>query len=68
LIVGIKGDPATPYDGAVDLRRRIRGSRLLTVEAPRHGGFGSGIECVDLFVSAYLVSTDLPPKGSVCRT
>ena len=68
LIVGVKGDPATPYDGAVDLRRRIRGSRLLTVEAPRHGGYAQGIACVDLLVNAYLVSMELPEKGSVCRT
>lgn len=67
LIVGVTHDPATPYAGAVDLRRRLGGSRLLTVESTQHGGFALGLPCVDDAVDRYLLSRTLPPRSMRCK-
>jgi len=67
LIVGTTGDPATPYDGAIDLHARLRRSRLLTLVSTEHAGYGKGIPCVDTHVDAYLVDRQLPPVGVRCR-
>jgi pimeloyl-ACP methyl ester carboxylesterase len=66
LIVGTTRDPATPYRGAKDLRRRLAGSRLLTVEGTRHGGYALGNVCVDRIVNRYLIARQLPPPGTRC--
>jgi pimeloyl-ACP methyl ester carboxylesterase len=67
LIVGVTHDPATPYAGSIDLRRRIAGSRVLTVESTRHGGFAQGLACVDGAVDRYLASRTLPPRSTRCK-
>jgi pimeloyl-ACP methyl ester carboxylesterase len=66
LIVGTTRDPATPYRGARDLRRRLAGSRLLTVDGTRHGGYAQGNPCVDLIVDRYLIARRLPGPGTRC--
>ncbi len=66
LIVGTTHDPATPYRGAQDLQRRIRRSRILTIDDTQHGGFAEGNTCVDITVSAYLLHRTLPDRGATC--
>lgn len=66
LVIGNTEDPATPYEGAQDLRRRLRGSRLLTFEATQHGAYGQGSACIDDAVNRYLVDLTLPPRGTRC--
>lgn len=66
LIVGTTRDPATPYAGARDLQRRLRGSRVLTYEGTEHGGYGRGHACVDDAVDAYLIDLTLPARGTRC--
>jgi pimeloyl-ACP methyl ester carboxylesterase len=66
LVVGTTRDPATPYRGAKDLRRRLAGSRLLTVEGTRHGGYAQGNLCVDRIVDRYLITRRLPPPATRC--
>jgi pimeloyl-ACP methyl ester carboxylesterase len=67
LIVGLTGDPATPYSGARDLHRRVKRSHLVTVEATQHGGYAQGLgRCLDDLVDAYLVDGDLPPDRAEC--
>jgi pimeloyl-ACP methyl ester carboxylesterase len=68
LIIGVTQDPATPYAGAVDLQRRIRGSRILTLDATQHGGYTSGILCIDTAVDAYLIERKLPPRNARCES
>jgi len=67
LIIGLTGDPATPYKGALDLQRRLKRSRVLTVDAAQHGGFARGFACVDEYVGNYFLTVELPPKGTVCE-
>jgi pimeloyl-ACP methyl ester carboxylesterase len=67
LIVGTTGDPATPYNGALDLQQRLQGSRLLTLVSTEHAGYAKGIHCIDDAVDAYLVSHALPKVGTRCK-
>lgn len=57
LIVQSERDAATPYEGAVELHRRLPGSRMIT-EAGRgsHGLISFWNECVTARVDRYLVS------------
>lgn len=68
LVIGTTGDPATPYAGARDLRRRLGGSRLLTFVSTEHGSYGKGIACIDDEVDRYLIARRLPPRGARCKT
>ncbi|MEV6120974.1 alpha/beta hydrolase [Streptomyces sp. NPDC052077] len=68
LVVGNTGDPATPYEGA---RRMADGlgkgvGVLLTWEGEGHGAYGSGSDCVDSAVDAYLLEGRVPEDGRVC--
>ncbi|MEV0239092.1 alpha/beta hydrolase [Streptomyces sp. NPDC050674] len=68
LVVGNTGDPATPYEGA----RRMAGELgkgvgvLLTWRGQGHGAYGSGSDCLDSTVNAYLLDGSVPKDGKVC--
>ena len=66
LVLGTTHDPATPYIGARDLRTRLRGSRILTIDDTQHGGYGQDNACVDDHVDRYLLQRALPPRGARC--
>jgi pimeloyl-ACP methyl ester carboxylesterase len=68
LVIGTTEDPATPYKGAQDMRRRLRGSRLLTFESTEHASYGRGVACIDDAVNAYLIDRVLPPRGTRCAS
>lgn len=66
LTVSITGDPATPYQGGVNLARVLGGS-LLTVEGAQHGVAMLGQSaCVDGIVSDYLIDLKAPPADTRC--
>lgn len=66
LTVSITGDPATPYQGGINLARVLGGS-LLTVEGAQHGIALLGqSKCVDDIVADYLVNLRTPPEGARC--
>jgi hypothetical protein len=67
LIIGTTKDPATPYDGALDLQQRMAGSRVLTFESTEHGAYGRGVACIDDAVDRYLVTGRLPRAGTRCK-
>ncbi|MFD6418990.1 alpha/beta hydrolase [Streptomyces sp. NPDC060194] len=61
-------DAATPYDGAVSLKRKLAGSRLVVEEGGgNHGVTLSGNACLDKHLAAYLSTGRLPraAAGSV---
>ncbi|RSS83125.1 alpha/beta hydrolase [Streptomyces sp. WAC06614] len=83
LIVQSERDAATPYDGAVELHRRLAGSRLITEkDAGSHGVTGLKNECINSRVDAYLLTgkvdtydvtcgphaTPAPPAAASART
>jgi pimeloyl-ACP methyl ester carboxylesterase len=66
LVVGNLFDPATPYQGAVTLDRLLPRSRLLTLAGWGHTSLFASA-CVDGYVSTYLLTTRVPPRGTVCQ-
>ncbi|WP_436738811.1 alpha/beta hydrolase [Streptomyces sp. BBFR102] len=70
LVVGTTGDPATPYEGARRLADGLGRSVgvLLTHRGEGHGAYGSGSDCVDRTVDAYLLDATVPKEGKECAT
>ncbi|GAA2789240.1 alpha/beta hydrolase [Crossiella cryophila] len=70
LVVGATGDSATPYSGAVSMRRMLgEQARLVTLtDARMHGLYARyGNACVDGEVTRYLLGGALPAKDVTCR-
>jgi pimeloyl-ACP methyl ester carboxylesterase len=65
LIVGNRFDPATRYQGAVRLARLLPNSRLLTLDGWGHTALFRSA-CIDAHTNDYLLTTRVPPVGTVC--
>ncbi|MEU7061407.1 alpha/beta hydrolase [Streptomyces sp. NPDC046197] len=66
LLVGTRGDPATPYRWAVETARRLGSSAVvLDNKGDGHTGYGSS-RCVHRKVNDFLLYGSLPPDGSSC--
>ncbi|GGW86513.1 peptidase [Streptomyces malachitofuscus] len=68
LVVGNTGDPATPYEGARKMADELGEDVgvVLTWKGEGHGAYGSGSDCVDSTVNAYLLDGTVPKDGKVC--
>lgn len=66
LVVGNRFDPATPYQGAETLNRLLASSRLLTLKGWGHTSLFKS-SCIDAHVNRYLLTTSVPPSGTVCE-
>ncbi|MER8223037.1 alpha/beta hydrolase [Streptomyces sp. NPDC094143] len=67
LIVQSERDAATPYEGAVELHQRFKGSRLITEkDAGSHGVTGLTNPCVNTRVDAYLLTGKLDGADVTC--
>ncbi|GAT81009.1 peptidase [Streptomyces sp. F-3] len=68
LLIGNTGDPATPYEGARRMADELgKGvGVVLTWKGQGHGAYGSGSDCVDSTVNAYLLHGTVPKDGKVC--
>ncbi|MCX3062589.1 alpha/beta hydrolase, partial [Streptomyces beihaiensis] len=65
LILAAERDAATPYEGAVELHRRIPGSALVTERgAGTHGIAGGPNDCVNARMDAYLLEGRVPEGGA----
>jgi pimeloyl-ACP methyl ester carboxylesterase len=68
LIVGNYFDPATPYQGAETASKLLPNSRLLSYAGWGHTAtYSAGNFCVDSTVTRYLLTTRVPPEGTVCQ-
>lgn len=65
LVISTTNDPATPYQGGVNLAKALGGG-LLTYEGTQHTAFLQGVSCVDQYGTAYLTDLTLPPTGARC--
>ncbi|MDG4865490.1 alpha/beta hydrolase, partial [Streptomyces sp. T-3] len=67
LILAAERDAATPYEGALELHRRLPGSALVTEQdAGTHGiGFGAN-QCVNGHLETYLLEGRLPVRRAAC--
>ncbi|CAL9616649.1 alpha/beta hydrolase [Streptomyces griseomycini] len=67
LILAAERDAATPYDGALELRRRLAGSVLVTErDAGTHGVAGGPNACVNGHLEAYLLEGRVPGRRASC--
>ncbi|GAA2339954.1 alpha/beta hydrolase [Streptomyces cuspidosporus] len=67
LIVQSTRDAATPYDGAVEMHKRLKGSRLITEkDAGSHGVTGLVNPCVNDRVDAYLLTGEVDGQDVTC--
>ena len=55
-MIGTTGDPATPYEYAVDMADRLKSGVLMTFDGEGHLAYGSS-ECVSRLVRDYLART-----------
>ncbi|MEV4949671.1 alpha/beta hydrolase [Streptomyces sp. NPDC053755] len=68
LILAAERDAATPYEGALELQRRLRGSALVTErDAGTHGIGGGPNACVNRHLETYLLTGEVPGKTPVRR-
>jgi len=66
LLVGTRGDPATPYRWTVETAKRLGSSAVvLDNRGEGHTGYGSS-KCVHGKVDDFLLYGSLPPNGSSC--
>ncbi|MFC5824873.1 alpha/beta hydrolase [Nonomuraea insulae] len=66
VVVGGKGDPATPYEWATKLTDQLKTGVLVTYEGEGHGAYLTGNACVMRTVEAYVLDGKLPAKGTTC--
>lgn len=67
LVIGTTQDPATPYAWAKSLSNYITGSKLITLKAEGHTGYGRGSACTDDAVDTYLLTGKIATKNLICR-
>ncbi len=66
LVVGNLYDPATNYDSAVAVSRRLPNSRLLSSDSWGHTAYGTS-RCITGAMDRYLIDLALPKAGLRCR-
>ncbi|MEU9470306.1 alpha/beta hydrolase [Streptomyces avermitilis] len=67
LILAAERDAATPYEGALELHRRLSDSVLVTErDAGSHGIAGGPNTCVNAYLDAYLLEGRLPVRRASC--
>jgi pimeloyl-ACP methyl ester carboxylesterase len=66
VVIGGKGDPATPFQWATSLTEKLRTGVLVTYEGEGHGAYLTGDGCVMKTVDAYLIDGKVPAAGSTC--
>ncbi len=67
VVIGAKGDSATPYQQAVTMAQQLTSAVLVTYTGEGHGTYGGKSACVDDLVVAYLTGGTVPKDGVVCH-
>ncbi|MCH0540361.1 alpha/beta fold hydrolase [Streptomyces sp. MUM 203J] len=68
LVIGVTGDPATPYAGARNLARALGDSVGVDVSlaGEGHGAYFAGSHCLTGLVDDYLLNGEVPERGTAC--
>jgi len=67
LLLGITGDPDTPYWDSLALARDLARARLLTIHGYGHEEFANPSTCATNYLIRYLLTGALPAKRAVCQ-
>ncbi|SDM45085.1 alpha/beta hydrolase [Nonomuraea jiangxiensis] len=66
LIIQSRGDAATPYRGAVSMRKQFPSARMVVDRGGNHGVSLVGNKCIDRWLGAYLKDGTLPRRDVSC--
>lgn len=66
LVIGTTGDPATPYQWAVNLAKELPKGHLLTYVGEGHTAYNKGSMCVNDAVDGFLLSGKVPAADARC--
>ncbi|MCK2219508.1 alpha/beta hydrolase [Actinomadura sp. ATCC 31491] len=66
LMLQSRDDAATPYQGALRMRRLFPTARMVVDQGGNHGVSLAGNQCVDRHLAAYLRDGTLPRRDAVC--
>lgn len=66
LVIGTRGDPATPKEWAESLAAQLESGVLLRLDARGHLAYGLGHTCIDRAVEEYLIDLTVPDDGTTC--
>ncbi len=66
VVVGTRGDPATPIAWARGLATQLGSGRLVTVDDTTHTASLNGNPCLDAILVRYLVALQAPVSGTSC--
>jgi pimeloyl-ACP methyl ester carboxylesterase len=66
LVVGTKGDPATPYANTAAMAKALGNGVVLTWEGDGHTAFAGSSQCINDAVTRYLVDLTPPAAGTTC--
>jgi len=65
-VVGTTGDPATPYQWAVNVSKQLEAAVLLTFNGEGHTAYRTGNRCIDEAVNKYLIELQTPAPNTRC--
>lgn len=66
LVVGTTGDPATPYQWAVNLSKQLDSGHLVTYHGHGHTAYNKSNSCVNDAVDGFLVDGTVPKTDPEC--
>jgi pimeloyl-ACP methyl ester carboxylesterase len=66
LLVGVTGDPSTPYPGTEQAARELGNAHILTVDGYGHTSLHAGSSCALAAENRYLLTGQAPPTGTHC--
>jgi hypothetical protein len=66
LVVGTRGDPATPYAWSQALADQLESGHLLTLRGVGHTAYGRSNDCIRDAVDTYLLDGAVPKEGTTC--
>ncbi len=66
VVLGVTGDPATPYQQAVTMARQLTSGVLVTWQGAGHSAFVLGNPCIRRVVLDYVNDGVVPRDGSTC--
>lgn len=66
LVIGTTGDPATPYEWAVNLADQLESGQLITYDGEGHTAYNKSNRCVDDAVDDFFINGTLPSPNLQC--
>ena len=65
MVVGTKGDPATPYESTAKLANMLGTGTVVTWQGEGHTAYPE-TPCIRNAVDAYFINLTVPAKGLTC--